>query len=179
LRPGRIDRKIKVSRPDEDAAREIFRIYLTPDLPIHPETLAANDGDVEKAVADLIDKACTSIYQKTEENKFLEVSLRSGRRDILYRGSLCSGAIIASIVQRAKESAIKRAISERGENIGICEKDLMEAAMAEYRENDIFPPTDSVEDWLKLLDYDSENVVKVAPIRPEKTLRKRAVTHVI
>ena len=179
LRPGRIDRKIKVTRPDEDAARDIFRIYLTPDLPINAALVASHDGDAEKAVSSLIEMVCTSLYQRSQENRFLEVSLRSGRKDILYRGSLCSGAIIASIVQRTKEFAIKRAIAEKGENVGIREQDLLDAASAEYRENDIFPPTDSVEDWLKLLDYDPENVVKVKPIRPEKSLRKRTITNVI
>ena len=93
------------------------------------------------------------------------MTLRSGKRDILYRGDLISGAIIASIVERAKGLAIKRAIASELEE-GISESDLRLSLEAEYAENDIFPPTDITEDWLKLLDYDSENVVKVSPIRP-------------
>jgi proteasome-associated ATPase len=189
LRPGRIDRKIKVRRPDKEGAKDISRIYLTPDLPIYPEVLETHDGDAERAISHLIDQVCDELYRRSEENKFLEVALRSGRRDILYRGDLCSGAIIASIVQRAKESAIKRAIESRAQvqgseissngEVGICADDLLGALASEYRENDIFPPTDNADDWLKLLDYDPENVVKVTPIRPEKSTRRKAVSSVI
>ncbi|MDE0299693.1 MAG: AAA family ATPase [Candidatus Poribacteria bacterium] len=179
LRPGRIDRKIKVTRPDGEAAKDIFRIYLTPELPIDPEVVRTHDGNVELAVNNLIDLVSDEMYQPTEENKFLEVGLRNGRRDILYRGHLCSGAIIESIVQRAKESAIKRAISNLEQTTGIGMSDLMEALAAEYRESDIFPSTDSVEDWLKLLDYDAENVVKVSPVRPEKSPQRKTAGRVI
>jgi proteasome-associated ATPase len=179
LRPGRIDRKIKVIRPNKEASKDIFHIYLTPDLPIHPEILDAHNGDAEVAVSHLIDQVCDELFQRVEDNKFLEVALRSGRRDILYRGDLCSGAIVASVVQRAKESAIKRTINSSKGGVGIRAEDLLEGALAEYRENDIFPLTDSVEDWLKLLDYDPENVVKVTPIRPEKSTRRRVVSSVI
>jgi proteasome-associated ATPase len=179
LRPGRIDRKIKVTRPGGDASKDIFRIYLTPDLPIHPDILEAHSGDAEAAVSDLIDQVCDELFQRSEDRRFLEVSLRSGRRDILYQGDLCSGAIIASIVQRAKESAIKRAIESSEKPVGIRAGDLLEGVLAEYRENDIFPTSDSTEDWLRLLDYDPENVVKVAPIRPEKSTRRKAATSVI
>ena len=83
----------------------------------------------------------------------------------MWCGDLISGALIASVVQRAKEAAIKRAISEEDPQAGIRSQDLRGAIRAEYRENEIFPPTESVEDWLKLLDYDPENVVRVTPIR--------------
>ena len=119
------------------------------------------------------------MFQPTEENKFLEVGLRNGRRDVLYRGHLCSGAIIESIVQRAKESAIKRTINNLEQETGIGAPDLMGALSAEYRESDIFPSTDSVDDWLMLLDYDAENVVKVSPIRPEKSPSRNAAGRVI
>src|SRR4030095_4246064 len=92
------------------------------------------------------------------------ITLRSGKKETLYRGDLISGAIIASIVERAKGVAIRRAIST-GQEEGIGESDLRLSFEAEYTENDIFPPSDITEDWLQLLDYDSENVVKVAPIR--------------
>lgn len=179
LRPGRIDRKIKVTRPDRDAAKDIFRIYLTPELPIDPEIVKTHEGNLETAISDLINRVSDEMFQPTEENKFLEIGLRNGRRDVLYRGHLCSGAIIESIVQRAKESAIKRAISNLEQETGIRMSDLMEALVAEYGESDIFPSTDSVEDWLKLLDYDTENVVKVSPIRPEKSLQRKAARRVI
>ena len=93
--------------------------------------------------------------------------LRSGRRDILHRGDLCSGAIVASIVQRSKERVIKRAIASGKIEIGITREDLHHAVNDEFRENEVFPPSDSVEDWLKLLDYEPENVVKVMPIHPQ------------
>ena len=187
LRPGRIDRKIKVTRPDADAAKDIFRIYLTPELPIAEEALLSSesvgvDGEIvppelipaEKAVEDLIAQVVDEMFRESEENRFLEVSLRSGRRDILYRGHLCSGAIIESIVQRAKETALKRAIQNPEKESGISRADLLDALAAEYRESEIFPPTEATEDWLKLLDYDPANVVKVTPIKAEKQERRKA-----
>jgi proteasome-associated ATPase len=163
LRPGRIDRKIKVDRPDREAAREIYRIYLSEDLPYDPE-LVERTGGVKEAVSYLIDKVVDAQFSRRDENRFLDVVLRSGKRDTLYRGDLVSGAVIASIVERTKELAIKRAISSRQEE-GISESDLLDSFSTEYSENDIFPPTDIVEDWLKLIDYESENVVKVTPVR--------------
>ena len=185
LRPGRIDRKIKVTRPEADAARDIFRIYLTPELPIASEAFL--DGEItpvdgestpdlipaEKAVEDLIAQIVDEMFRESEENRFLEVALRSGRRDILYRGHLCSGAIIESIVQRAKETALKRAIRNPEKESGISRADLLDALTAEYRESEIFPPTEATEDWLKLLDYDPANVVKVTPIKTEKQERRK------
>ena len=179
LRPGRIDRKIKVTRPDKDAAKDIFRIYLTPELPIDPDIVKVHGDNLESAVSNLINLVSDEMFQPTEENKFLEVGLRNGRRDVLYRGHLCSGAIIESIVQRAKEYAIKRAIDNLDQETGISTRDLVDALEAEFRESDIFPSTDSVEDWLKLLDYDAENVVKVSPIRPEKSPQRKTARRVI
>ena len=185
LRPGRIDRKIKVTRPDADAAKDIFRIYFTPELPIASELTLDSETETadetppevippEKAVEDLIAQVVDEMFREDEDNRFLEVSLRSGRRDILYRGHLCSGAIIESIVQRAKESALKRAIQNPEKEGGISRADLLDALAAEYRESEIFPPTEATEDWLKLLDYDPANVVKVTPIKAEKRERRKA-----
>ncbi len=186
LRPGRIDRKIKVTRPNADAAKDIFRIYLTPELPISPDLLsdagAQPQPEVippEKAVADLIAQVVDEMFREDEENRFLEVALRSGRRDILYRGHLCSGAIIESIVQRAKESALKRAILHPEKETGISRADLLNALNAEYLESKIFPPTEATEDWLKLLDYDPANVVKVTPVNQEKQERRKVSSRVI
>ena len=184
LRPGRIDRKIKVIRPDAEAAKDIFRIYFTPELPIasevtpDPETETADETPPEvippeKAVEDLIAQVVDEMFREDEDNRFLEVSLRSGRRDILYRGHLCSGAIIESIVQRAKESALKRAIQDPEKESGISRADLLDALAAEFSESEIFPPTEATEDWLKLLDYDPANVVKVTPIKTEKRERRK------
>jgi proteasome-associated ATPase len=164
LRPGRIDRKIKVNRPNRDGARDIYRIYLTPDLP-YDGALNKEAESMGAAVHKLIERLVDWQFGRRDENKFLEVTLRSGRKDILYRSDLISGAIIASIVERAKAMAIKRAIATNQEE-GIREMDLHLAFDAEYDENDIFPTTDITEDWLKLIDHDPENVVKIAPVKP-------------
>ena len=164
LRPGRIDRKIKVNRPNREGAREIYRIYLTPDLP-YDGALGKEAENIGAAVDKLIERFVDWQFIRRDENKFLEVTLRSGRKEILYRSDLISGAIIASIVERAKAMAIKRAIATQQEE-GIREMDLQLAFNAEYTENDIFPTTDITEDWLKLIDYDPENVVKIAPVKP-------------
>jgi proteasome-associated ATPase len=164
LRPGRIDRKIKVDRPDREAAKDIYKIYLSTDLPYDP-ALIKRTGGVKEAIDWLVEKVTDAQFARKDENRFLEVTLRSGKRDTLYRGDLVSGAIIASVVERSKELAIKRAINSLQEE-GISESDLLLSLNTEYSENDIFPPNDIVEDWLKLIDYDSENVVKVVPVRP-------------
>ncbi len=175
LRPGRIDRKIKVARPNYEAARDILGIYIKAELPIDREEIKQYRG-VEEARAALVQAGLDELFAKSNEARFLEVSLRSGRQEVLYRGDLISGAIIASVVSRAKEMAIKRAIANNDPEGGICSEDLRLAARAEYRENEVFPPSDSVEDWLKLLDYEPENVVKVVPVKPqmEKALEPRS-----
>jgi proteasome-associated ATPase len=177
LRPGRIDRKIKVDRPNKEGAREIYRIYLTNELP-YDGALAKEADHIGDAVDKLIERFVDWQFAKRDENKFLEVTLRSGRKEILYRSDLISGAIIASVVERAKAMAIKRAIANQTNTVigvgdrvsgplseGITEQDLQMSFHAEYAENDIFPPTDITEDWLKLIDYDPEYVVKIAPFR--------------
>ena len=178
LRPGRIDRKVRVERPDRAGSEEIFKIYLTSDLPVDQGALDICDGDAGKAIDHLIEGALEELYTREEEAQFLEVTLRSGRKEILYRGDLISGAIIESVVQRAKERAIKRSIASGGEQ-GVSEGDMLEAVTSEYRENDIFPPTDNTEDWLKLIDYDPEHVVKVTPIRRDEVERRRPTGEII
>jgi len=155
LRPGRIDRKIKVNRPTMEGAQRIYEIYLKETLPLAEprETLA-------KAISD-------AHYAHTPENQFLEITYRSGKRDFLYRGDLASGAIIAAIVERAKSLAIKRAIQTKADT-QLSRDDLLIALQREYSENDLFPPTDITEDWLKLTDFDPDNVIRLAPIRPRK-----------
>jgi proteasome-associated ATPase len=153
LRPGRIDRKIRVRRPDLEAAREIYKIYLTEDLPL---------AEAQDVLVEAITKAH---YAKSDENRFLDVTYRSGRHDYLYRGDLASGAIIAAIVERAKEYAIKRSIEASTES-PLTQDDLRKALEREYRENDLFPPSDITEDWLKLTDFDPGNVVRLSPYKP-------------
>lgn len=156
LRPGRIDRKIRVRRPDQEGARRIYEIYLRESLP-----LAEPKAALAAAIAE-------THYARTPENEFLEVTYRSGRREVLTRGDLASGAIIAAVVERAKSLAIKRAISTEtpGE---LTREDLFAALRMEHAENDLFPSSDLTEDWLKLTDFDPENVVRLGPIRPRKT----------
>jgi proteasome-associated ATPase len=171
LRPGRIDRKIKVSRPNKEGAREIYRIYLTNDLPYDPALLKGHESN-STAIDALIDRLLESQFAKREENRLLEVTLRSGRKEALYRSDVVSGAIIASVVERAKGMAIKRSIANAlaasdsvAREEGISEADLQVAFNAEYLENEILPATDITEDWLKLIDYDPDNVVKISPVR--------------
>src|SRR5216110_1590825 len=177
LRPGRIDRKIKVNRPDKLGTREIYRIYLTDNLP-YDGVLAKEADGIGASIERLVERFVDWQFARRDENKFLEVTLRSGRKETLYRSDLISGAIVASIVERAKAMAIKRAIAIEQEQ-GIRETDLQLAFNAEYMENDIFPTTDITEDWLKLIDYDPENVVKISPVRPVSDARARATVGVI
>ncbi|HYJ05275.1 MAG TPA: AAA family ATPase [Chthoniobacterales bacterium] len=178
LRPGRIDRKIKVNRPNREGARAIYRIYLTNDLP-YDGALAKEAGNIGAAIDRLVERILEVQFARREENKFLEITLRSGRKEILYRSDLFSGAIIASIVERAKAMAIKRTIAnsaagtgEAGHKVaGISETDLQQAFIAEFNENDIFPPTDITEDWFKLIDFDPENVVKISPVRRDGQMK--------
>jgi proteasome-associated ATPase len=167
LRPGRIDRKIKVSRPTKKGSEEIYRIYITPNLPFYPALLTKHEGNSQAAIDDIITQVIDAQFSQREENRFLEVSLRSGRHEYLHRGDLVSGAIIAGIVERAKETAIKRAIASP-EPTGLSVQDFLDALKTEYKQNDIFPPNDITEDWLKLVDYDPENVVKLSPVKPRR-----------
>jgi proteasome-associated ATPase len=155
LRPGRIDRKIKVHRPDRAGAQSIFEIYL-------PDTLPLGEPKAQMA------SAVTDVqFARTPENQFLEVVYRSGKKDVLYRGDMASGAIIAAIVERAKSLAIKRSIQTQQETV-LTRDDLIEAMRAEYAENDLFPTTDITEDWMKLTDFDPDNVIRLGPVRPRK-----------
>ena len=155
LRPGRIDRKIKVKRPDLAGAQSIYEIYLRDSLP-----LGEPKSELAKAIVQVH-------FAKTEENQFLEIVYRSGKREILYRGDLASGAIIAAVVERAKSLAIKRSIETKQET-QLTREDLLAALQREYLENDLFPSTDITEDWLKLTDFDPDNVIKLGPIRSRK-----------
>jgi proteasome-associated ATPase len=156
LRPGRIDRKIRVRRPDKDAARAIYNIYLTEDLPL------------AQPREQMVEGILNAHYECSDVNRFLEITYRSGRHEYLHRGDMASGAIVAAIVERAKEYAIKRSI-EMGAESEITIEDLHKALDREYRENDLFPPSDITEDWLKLTDFDPSNVVRLTPYRRPKS----------
>lgn len=177
LRPGRIDRKIKVNRPNKEGAREIYRIYLTDELP-YDFSLTKKTESKAAAIDLLIERLLDSQFSRREENRLLEVTLRSGRKEALYRSDVISGAIIASIVERAKAMAIKRAIAT-GQEEGISEADLQVAFNAEYLENEILPATDITEDWLKLIDYDPDNVVRISPVKAFDRGKNKPVSGVI
>lgn len=167
LRPERIDRKVKVNRPDKKGAREILGIYVNESLPIDPETVKSA-GSAEAAREALIDGALQYLFRRTDETEFLEVHLRNGGTERLYWKDLLSGALLASVVERAKDFAIKRAISTGDFEQGVSLSDLQQAIKVEYKENEIFPKTDTQDDWLKLLDYEPENVVTLRPIKQDR-----------
>src|SRR3990167_2403551 len=164
LRPGRIDRKIKVSRPNRESAAEILKVYLTEELPLDHALVAERGGDKAKVFASLVDEVIDQIYKRTDENRLLSIRLRSGQNKVLYRGDLVSGAILSSIVQRAKEKAIDRMI-QSGQSAGLIAKDLSDSVLEEFREGEMLPPDDAAEEGLKLLDHHPEQVVGVSSFR--------------
>lgn len=170
LRPERIDRKVKVGRPNRDASRDIFAIYLDESVPLDPETVTKH-GSPEAARQALVEHAADYLFRRDRETAFLEVVLKSGRRETLYWCDLVSGALIMSAVERAKDMAIRRCIEKGTDTEGVNLEDLKEAIRQEYKESEIFPKTDYLEDWLKLLDYDPEEVVEVRPVRESRERR--------
>ena len=170
LRPERIDRKVKVIRPDRSASRDIYKIYLT-EVPTDPALIKEHKGDHAGALDEMLDLITEFTFRKDEETEFLEVFLKNGGTDKLYWRDLISGALIKSVVERAKDFAIKRSIELKSDREGISLEDLYKAVRMEYRENEIFPKGDGVEDWMKLLDHEQENVVTVKPIKAKKTAR--------
>ena len=166
LRPERIDRKVKVDRPNRQATEQIFRIYLHDRVPLDPAWVEQHEDDAEAREA-LVQAATDYLYRRNRDTQFVEVALRSGRRETLHWKDLVSGAVIMSAVERAKDIAIQRAIDTGDDAQGINAADLYEAIEAEFRENEIFPKTDYIEDWLKLIDYEPENVINIQPIRDD------------
>ena len=180
LRPGRIDRKIKVSRPNRDSAAAILNVYLTEDLPLHREWVDQHGGDRKKSCADLIDHALSAIFSRVDENRLLSIRLRSGQNKILYRGDLISGAILSSVVQRAKERAIDRMIAAgTDEPGGMTLDDLVSSVHAEFREGEMLPPDDAAEEWLKLLDHHPEQVVGVSSFRRGRQAEEKLIGQII
>ncbi|MDP3089205.1 MAG: AAA family ATPase [Nitrospira sp.] len=178
LRPGRIDRKIKVSRPNRESAAEILKVYLTEELPLDSSVIADRGGDKTKAFASLVDEVIDQIYKRTDENRLLSIRLRSGQNKVLYRGDLVSGAILSSIIQRAKEKAIDRMI-QSGQSAGLIAQDLSDSVLAEFREGEMLPPDDAAEEWLKLLDHHPEQVVGVSSFRRGRQTEERLINQII
>ncbi|MFH5822729.1 proteasome ATPase [Georgenia sp. AZ-5] len=159
LRPGRLDVKIKVERPDADGAREIFGKYLTTDLPLHAAELAAHDGDPTATVAGMIDAVVDALYATGPENEFLEVTYVSGDREVLYFKDFASGAMIANIVDRAKKRAIKELLAT-GER-GLRTRHLLAALAAEMRENEDLPNTTNPDDWARVSGKKGERITYI------------------
>jgi proteasome-associated ATPase len=158
LRPGRLDVKIKIERPNEDAARDIFSKYLTTEIPIAQGEIK-QDGSPEAAVKKMIEATVDHMYSEGEENQFLEVTYANGDKEVLYFKDFSSGAMIENIVRRAKKMAIKRAIS--GEEKGINAKDLISATHQEYKENEDLPNTTNPDDWARISGKKGERIVYI------------------
>ena len=158
LRPGRLDVKIKIERPDDVAARSIFRNYLTTGLPIHPDEVAKH-GSVEAAIEAMIDATSTFMYRAEDDTRFLEVTYQNGDKEILYFKDFSSGAMIENIVRRAKKLAIKRFLSDGVK--GICLPDLLESVTQEYKEHEDLPNTTNPDDWAKISGKKGERIVYV------------------
>lgn len=181
LRPGRIDRKIKVSRPDREAAADILTVYLSSDLPLDAALMAAHHGDAAAACQAMIRQVVDTMFRRVDENRLLAVRLRSGQNKTLYRSDLISGAILASIVQRAKEQAIERSIKggEDASAAGLTTEDLLTSIDREFREGEMLPPDDAADEWLKLLDHHPEQVVGVSSYRRGRISEERIVSAII
>ncbi len=182
LRPERIDRKVKVNRPDRMATMQILGIYLHEGIPIDPELLSKYQGEADCARAELIETTTEHLWAKRSGNEFLKVFFRNGSTETLYHRDLVSGALLKSIVDRAKSYALKRAIEATGKkqivDAGVRVDDMILAADTEYKENEIFPKGDTIEDWLQLLDYPPENVASIKPIgrhKGEEIARKTVI----
>ena len=157
LRPGRLDVKIRIERPDEKAARQIFARYLTNELPISSTTIEQYGGSTDVAISEMIDATVSEMYRQDDENRFLEVTYQNGDRDVMYFKDFSSGAMIENIVRRAKKLAIKRLIAggERGINL----EDLKMSIRQEFKEHEDLPNTTNPDDWAKISGKKGERIV--------------------
>ncbi len=158
LRPGRLDVKIKIDRPDEPAAASIYSRYLTSAVPIAPtEVDDLGGGDPNKAITSMIERAVAEMYRTDEDNRFLEVTYQNGDKEIMYFKDFASGAMIENIVRRSKKLAIKREIA--GGERGIRADDLVDSVHQEYREHEDLPNTTNPDDWAKISGKKGERIV--------------------
>ncbi|HWU19919.1 MAG TPA: proteasome ATPase [Nocardioides sp.] len=157
LRPGRLDVKIKIERPDAESARDIFSKYLTTTLPLHPDDMAEFGGDAAATVAGMIRAAVERMYAETEENRFLEVTYANGDKEVLYFKDFNSGAMIQNIVDRAKKMAIKDFL-DRGAK-GLRVSHLLQACVDEFKENEDLPNTTNPDDWARISGKKGERIV--------------------
>ena len=160
LRPGRLDVKIKISRPDEAAAAQIFGRYLTSDLPLDPEEVQSlGGGDPDKAVRVMIEDTVEEMYRSDEANQFLEVTYQNGDKEVMYFKDFSSGAMIENIVRRAKKLAIKRELDDGTRGIKV--QDLIDSIHREYKEHEDLPNTTNPDDWAKISGKKGERIVYV------------------
>jgi proteasome-associated ATPase len=157
LRPGRLDVKIKIERPDAESARDIFSKYLTANLPLHGDDLKEFGGDTDACVAGMIRATVERMYTETEENRFLEVTYANGDKEILYFKDFNSGAMIQNIVDRAKKMAIKDFLDQ--DQRGIRVQHLLQACVDEFKENEDLPNTTNPDDWARISGKKGERIV--------------------
>jgi len=162
LRPGRLDVKIKIERPDPEAARDIFSKYLTPDLPLHPDDVAEHGGDRHAAVAAMTQAAVERMYAETRENEFLEVTYASGDKEVLFFKDFASGAMIQNVVDRAKKAAIKDFLATGDKGLRV--EHLLAACVDEFRENEDLPNTTNPDDWARISGKKGERIVFIRTI---------------
>jgi proteasome-associated ATPase len=157
LRPGRLDVKIKIERPDAQAAADIFTKYLTPDLPLNGDDLAENGGSATSTCAAMIRAAVERMYSDADDNRFLEVTYANGDKEVLYFKDFNSGAMIENIVARAKKSAIKEFLDTGRKGIRV--QHLLSACVDEFRENEDLPNTTNPDDWARISGKKGERIV--------------------
>ena len=156
LRPGRLDVKIKVDRPNSTAAAQVFARYVTDDIPLSDDTVGSH-ASVGDAIASMIQETVGYIFDKSVHNRFLEVTYQNGDKEMLYFSDFLSGAMIENIVRRAKKDAIKRQIA--GTSRGLTTADLIEAFQQEFRENEDLPNTTNPDDWARISGRKGERIV--------------------
>ena len=159
LRPGRLDVKIKIERPDAEAARDIFSKYILAALPLHPDDLAEHGGSPEATVEAMIQRAVERMYSETEENRFLEVTYANGDKEVLYFKDFNSGAMIENIVDRAKKMAIKEFLETGQKGLRIAH--LLTACVDEFSENEDLPNTTNPDDWARISGKKGERIVYI------------------
>ena len=177
LRPGRLDVKIKIERPDKAAAADVFNKYMTVELPIHEAEIRQDAGDVQAAVDRMIAATVEAIYSLDEENRFLEVTYGNGDKEVLYFKDFASGAMIESVVRRAKKLALKRYIQRREK--GITGDDLLNAVREEFKENEDLPNTTNPDDWAKIAGKKGERIVYVKSLVGQASQPRRDVEKLV
>jgi len=159
LRPGRLDVKIKIERPDAEGAMDIFNKYLTPDLPIHADDLAEFGGDPKACIEGMVQHTVERMYEESEENRFLEVTYANGDKEVLYFRDFNSGAMIQNIVDRAKKAAIKALLDTKQPGLSV--RHLLAAIVDEFAENEDLPNTTNPDDWARISGKKGERIVYI------------------